>query len=92
MKHTEVTTKMHSLLLVAGSAALLGVVCGPSRPTADAIYRNANVITAADDFTIADGFLADFVVLSNDILAVPPDAVRNLRVERTFIGGREIGN
>ena len=38
---------------------------------------------------IAEGMLADFVVLSGDILAVPPDAIRDLRVERTFIGGRE---
>ena len=34
--------------------------------------------------------LADFVVLSGDILTVPPDAIRDLRVERTFIGGSEI--
>ena len=40
---------------------------------------------------IADGMLADFIVLSDDILSVPPDAIRDLRVERTFIGGREIG-
>ena len=41
---------------------------------------------------IADGMLADFIVLSDDILSVPPDTIRNLRVERTFIGGREIKN
>ncbi len=35
--------------------------------------------------------LADFVVLSDDILSVPPDTIRDLRVERTFIGGRETG-
>ncbi len=40
---------------------------------------------------IADGMLADFIVLSDDILSVPPDTIRDLRVERTFIGGREIG-
>ncbi len=39
---------------------------------------------------IADGMLADFIVLSDDILSVPPDAIRDLRVARTFIGGREI--
>ena len=39
---------------------------------------------------IAEGMLADFVVLSDDILNVPPDTIRDLRVERTFIGGREI--
>ena len=41
---------------------------------------------------IAGGMLADFIVLSDDILSVPPDAIRDLRVERTFIGGREIKN
>ena len=40
--------------------------------------------------SIAEGMLADFVVLSDDILRVPPDTIRDLRVERTFIGGREI--
>lgn len=39
---------------------------------------------------IAEGMLADFVVLSDDILSVPSDTIRDLRVERTFIGGREI--
>ena len=41
--------------------------------------------------TIAEGMLADFIVLSDDILAVSPDTIRDLRVERTFIGGREVG-
>ena len=40
---------------------------------------------------ITEGMLADFVVLSDDILTVPPDTIRDLRVERTFVGGREIG-
>ena len=39
---------------------------------------------------ITEGMLADFVVLSDDLLAVSPDTIRDLRVERTFIGGREI--
>ena len=39
---------------------------------------------------IAEGMLADFVVLSGDILNVPPDAIRDLKVERTFLGGQEI--
>ena len=40
--------------------------------------------------SIAEGMLADFVVLSGDILSVKPDTIRDLRVERTFIGGREM--
>ena len=39
---------------------------------------------------IAEGMLADFVVLSEDILNTPPEEIRSLRVERVFIGGREI--
>ena len=39
---------------------------------------------------ITEGMLADFIVLSGDILAVPSDEIRGLRVARTFIGGREI--
>jgi hypothetical protein len=27
---------------------------------------------------------------SGDILTVPPETIRDLRVERTFVGGREI--
>lgn len=41
---------------------------------------------------IATGMLADFCVLSGDILGVPPDSIRELRVERTFIGGREVAS
>ena len=48
--------KMRTLLLAAGSAALLGPACGPSGPAADAIYRGAKVVTADDDFTIAEAF------------------------------------
>ncbi len=40
---------------------------------------------------VAPGRLADFVVLSDNVLTVPPDTIRDLRVERTFVGGREIG-
>ncbi len=39
---------------------------------------------------IVEGMLADFVVLSGDPLSTPPDDLRDLRVERVFIGGREL--
>ncbi len=39
---------------------------------------------------IGDGMLADFIILSDDILSVPPETIKDLRVTRTFIGGREI--
>ncbi len=36
------------------------------------------------------GMLADFVVLSDDLLAVPPTELLRVRVERTVVGGREV--
>ncbi|MBZ5495349.1 MAG: amidohydrolase [Acidobacteriia bacterium] len=36
---------------------------------------------------IAPGMLADFIVLSDDILTIPPRALLSLEVERTYIGG-----
>lgn len=35
------------------------------------------------------GMLADFVVLSDDLLAVPPEQLLRVRVVRTVVGGRE---
>ena len=40
--------------------------------------------------SIQTGMLADFVVLSEDILAVEPDRIRDLVVERTYVGGKEV--
>ncbi|MDX1395901.1 MAG: amidohydrolase [Gemmatimonadota bacterium] len=40
--------------------------------------------------SIAPGQLADFVVLSEDILSVTPERIRDIAVERVFIGGREV--
>ncbi len=44
----------------------------------------------ADKGAIAEGMLADFIIVSDNPLTTPPDDLRDLRVERTFIGGREI--
>jgi len=38
--------------------------------------------------TIEVGKHADFVVLSEDILAVPPDRIRDVKVEMTVVGGK----
>lgn len=43
----------------------------------------------ADKGTLAPGKLADFVVLSRDILAGPPDRLSSTRVLLTVMGGRE---
>ena len=34
------------------------------------------------------GYLADLVVLSEDLFAVPPEAIKDVRVLRTMVGGR----
>jgi predicted amidohydrolase YtcJ len=39
--------------------------------------------------TLKTGLLADFVVLSHDILTVVPELLLTTRIERTVIGGRE---
>jgi predicted amidohydrolase YtcJ len=36
---------------------------------------------------IAPGMLADFIVLSDDVLKIPPKSLLSLKVERTYIGG-----
>ena len=40
--------------------------------------------------TIAPGMLADFVVLSSDPTRSRPDAIKNVRVERTVLGGKTV--
>jgi len=39
--------------------------------------------------TLAPGKLADFVVLSRDILSIPPAEILNTRVLLTVMGGRD---
>jgi predicted amidohydrolase YtcJ len=36
------------------------------------------------------GMLADFVVLSADLLSVPPTELLQVQVARTVVGGREV--
>lgn len=43
-----------------------------------------------DKGTLVPGKLADLVVLSEDPFAVPPDRIRELRVETTIVGGRVV--
>ena len=38
--------------------------------------------------SITPGKLADFVVLSDDLFKIPPSAIKNVRVEATYLGGR----
>jgi predicted amidohydrolase YtcJ len=53
--------------------------------TADAAYA----CFSEDRFgRIEVGMLADFVVLSDDLFSVPPEKIRDVRVEMTVVGGR----
>jgi predicted amidohydrolase YtcJ len=36
---------------------------------------------------IKEGYLADFVVLNEDVLSIPLDSIKNLRVKQTYVGG-----
>ncbi|MET8615456.1 amidohydrolase [Streptomyces misionensis] len=40
--------------------------------------------------TVAEGFLADLVVLDRDPFAGPPEEIGATRVEQTFVGGRRV--
>ena len=41
--------------------------------------------------TLARGMLADFTVLSDDLLAVPPHRIKDIEVTATVIGGTVVG-
>lgn len=38
--------------------------------------------------SITPGKLADFVVVSDDLFKIPPAAIRNVKIEATFLGGK----
>ncbi len=40
--------------------------------------------------SITRGKLADFVVLSDDIFKIPPAAIKNVKVEATYLGGKPV--
>ena len=40
--------------------------------------------------SITPGKLADFVVLSDDIFKIPAAAIKNVKVEATFLGGKVV--
>lgn len=56
-------------------------------------YTMGSAYAAFDDTikgSIQPGKLADFVVLSDDILAIPPAQICNTQVEQTILGGRVV--
>ena len=40
--------------------------------------------------SITAGKLADFVILSDDLFKIPPAAIKDVRVEATFVGGKVV--
>src|SRR5205807_8793784 len=40
--------------------------------------------------SITPGKLADFVILSDDIFKIPPAAIKDVKVEATFVGGKVV--
>jgi len=40
--------------------------------------------------SITAGKLADFVVLSDDIFKIPPEAIKNVKVQATYLGGKVV--
>ena len=38
------------------------------------------------------GMLADFVILSDDILSIAPEKIRDIKVLRTIVNGKELYN
>lgn len=74
---------------------LNGYVLGPDQAItpreALRLYTHNNSVTMgqeAERGSLEVGKLADVAVLSQDILAVPPDAIRNTRALMTIVGGR----
>jgi hypothetical protein len=43
-----------------------------------------------DKGTISPGKLADLVVLSEDLFRIPPERIKDARVEITIVGGRVV--
>ena len=40
--------------------------------------------------TITEGKLADFVVLDEDIFAMAPEKIKDIKVRATYLGGRAV--
>ncbi|MCC6858681.1 MAG: amidohydrolase [Bryobacterales bacterium] len=64
-----------------------------SREQAIRLYTTNNaylMFAEKERGSLEQGKLADFIVLNTDILTCPEDEVKNIEVERTYLGGRLI--
>lgn len=54
--------------------------------------RNAAYVSYEEDIkgTIEAGKLADFVILDQDVFHTAPEKIKDITVEKTFLGGREV--
>ena len=52
--------------------------------------RNAAYVSFEEDLkgTIEPGKLADFVVLDADVFQTAPEKIKDIQIERTYLGGR----
>ena len=51
--------------------------------------NNAYILLAEDKLgSLEKGKLADFIVLPEDILSCPLERIRDMKVERTYLGGK----
>jgi predicted amidohydrolase YtcJ len=67
-------------------AGRIGVEAALRHYTRDAAYA---AFMEQEVGTLRAGMLADFVVLSEDLLSVPPEQLLRVQVVRTVVGGRE---
>ena len=67
-------------------AGRIGVEAALRHYTRDAAYAG---FMENDAGVLRAGYLADFVVLSEDLLSVPPEQLLRVKVVRTVVGGRE---
>ncbi len=54
--------------------------------------KNAAYVSYEEDIkgTIETGKLADFVIMDADIFKIEPDQIKNIKVVKTFLGGKEV--
>ena len=55
--------------------------------------KNAAYVSFEEDIkgTIEKGKLADFVILDKDVFHTEPHEIKNIKTERTYLGGKQIG-